>query len=157
MTATISGDEIYIYANAVCPEDQSRNRLRLTQGVLRNNRIDGEYNIISNGEPYDSGIFVLTRSVNLITASAGPGGTVTPAGEISVNAGTAQTFTITPGAGYRILDVEVDGSSVGARNSYTFSNLSANHTITATFETAPNNAHLIVPNVLTPLLLEDDR
>jgi hypothetical protein len=116
-----------------------------------------QYKIISDGEPYDSGIFVLNRSVNLITASAGPGGTITPAGEISVNAGTNQTFTISPGAGYRILNVEVDGVSVGARDSYTFFNLSANHTITATFETVPNNAQVIVPNVLTPLLLEGDR
>jgi hypothetical protein len=157
MTATISGDEIFISANAFCPEDQSNNLLRLTHGVLTNNRIAGPYHIISDGEPYDSGIFILTRSVNLITANAGPGGTITPSGEISVNAGANQAFTISPGTGYRILDVQVDGGSVGARNSYTFFNLSANHTITATFETAPNNAKVIVPNVLTPLLLEGDR
>jgi hypothetical protein len=157
LTGIVSGELISIYADAYCPDDGSDNSLRFTRGILTNNNLSGIYRVISDGEFYDSGIFELTRSVNLITASAGPGGTVTPAGEISVNAGTNQTFTISPGTGYRILDVEVDGASVGVRNSYTFFNLSANHTITATFETAPNNAHLIVPNVLTPLLLEDDR
>ena len=157
LTGNVSGAFISIYANAYCPADNSDNSLEFTRGTLTDNNLSGIYTVISDGEFYDSGTFDLTRSVNLITANAGPGGTITPAGEISVNAGTNQTFNISPDAGYRILDVQVDGSSVGARNSYTFFNLSANHTITATFETAPNNANVIVPNVLTPLLLEGDR
>jgi hypothetical protein len=157
LTGNVSGDLISIYADAYCPEDGSDNSLRFTRGILTNNNLSGIYRVISDGEFYDSGIFELTRSVNLITANAGPGGTITPAGEISVNAGTNQAFTISPGTGYRILDVQVDGVSVGARSSYTFHNLSANHFIRATFEIAPSNANVIVPNVLTPLLLEGSR
>jgi len=33
----------------------------------------------------------------------------------------------------------VDGVSVGANNSYTFNNVSANHTITATFKIKPKS------------------
>jgi len=69
-----------------------------------------------------------------ITASAGSGGTVSPSGKVAVNDGESQTFTITPGEVYRILDVEVDGDSVGVVSYYTFSNVSSNHTINATFK-----------------------
>ena len=68
-----------------------------------------------------------------IVASAGSGGTISPSGTVSVGSGSSQTFTITPSYGYTIASVLVDGSSVGAVASYTFSNIAANHTISATF------------------------
>ena len=71
-----------------------------------------------------------------ITASTGTGGSISPTGTARVNYGTSQTYTITPAAGYSIASVTVDGTSVGAVSSYTFSNVKANHTIAATFATA---------------------
>ena len=69
-----------------------------------------------------------------ITASAGPNGTISPQGDTSVNSGSSQSFTITPETGYHVLDVMVNGASVGAVTSYTFSNVTGNHTIMAVFE-----------------------
>ncbi len=69
-----------------------------------------------------------------ITATAGANGSITPSGEVTVNKGESATFTITPNNGYHIEDVLVDGVSVGAVRSYTFTDVQANHTITATFE-----------------------
>ncbi|WP_372946616.1 TSUP family transporter, partial [Muriicola sp.] len=51
----------------------------------------------------------------------------------SVANGTNQTFAITPNACHTIADVVVDGGSVGPVASYTFTNVTANHTISATF------------------------
>src|SRR5262249_32972120 len=51
-----------------------------------------------------------------------------------------QAFTIAANACYHILDVVVDGSSVGAVASYTFTNVQTNHTIAASF--APNASTL---------------
>ncbi|MEW5765256.1 MAG: PKD domain-containing protein, partial [Acidobacteriota bacterium] len=68
-----------------------------------------------------------------ITASSGTGGTVTPSGAVTVAHGQNRTFTITPSANYGILDVVVDGSSVGPVASYTFTNVQSNHTLSATF------------------------
>jgi hypothetical protein len=68
-----------------------------------------------------------------ITASAGTGGSVSPSGATTVNSGGSQTYTITPATGYQIAGVTVDGTSVGAVSTYTFSNVTANHTISATF------------------------
>jgi hypothetical protein len=69
-----------------------------------------------------------------ITASAGPNGTISPQGDTSVNSGSSQSFTITPETGYHVLDVMVNGASVGAVTSYTISNITGNHTIMAVFE-----------------------
>ncbi len=68
-----------------------------------------------------------------ITATAGENGTITPSGAVSVNYGSDRTFTIVPGTGYRVLDVTVDGVSQGAITSYTFSNVTDNHAISASF------------------------
>ena len=68
-----------------------------------------------------------------ITASAGTGGTISPSGVVPVTSGTNQSFTITPDASYHIADVLVDGVSVGAVASYAFTNVTANHTIAASF------------------------
>ncbi|MHB8780960.1 MAG: beta strand repeat-containing protein [Candidatus Geothermincolia bacterium] len=68
-----------------------------------------------------------------ITATAGPNGSISPAGSVSVDYGTDKTFTITPALGHHITDVLVDGAFVGAVSSYTFVNVLAGHTIAASF------------------------
>src|SRR5213078_1454679 len=68
-----------------------------------------------------------------IAATAGANGTITPSGAVSVNHGDSQSFAIAADANYHILDVKVDGVSQGAVASYTFSNVTDNHTIEASF------------------------
>ena len=74
-----------------------------------------------------------------IRASAGANGTISPAGWTSVGEGGEQTFTITPDAGYAVAKVLVDGRSVGAVTSYTFRNVTQDHTIEAVFMKANGN------------------
>ena len=68
-----------------------------------------------------------------IDATANNGGTIAPLGTTSANHGSDQVFTITPSEGYHIADVLVDGKSVGAITTYTFSNTITNHKIETTF------------------------
>ena len=68
-----------------------------------------------------------------ITASAGTGGAISPSGSVSVNGGSSQAFSITPASGYAVSGVTVDGALGRAVTSYTFSNITANHTIAASF------------------------
>ena len=68
-----------------------------------------------------------------ITSSAGTGGSISPSGTISVNAGSSQTFNITPPSGYNINHVVIDGISISPIASYTFNNITADHTISASF------------------------
>ena len=68
----------------------------------------------------------------LITASAGTGGSITASQ--TVDYGGSAMFSITPSSGYRIAEVVVDGVSQGVTSSYTFTNVTATHTIAATFD-----------------------
>ncbi len=68
-----------------------------------------------------------------IAASAASGGQITPRGDVLVDAGTHRTFTISADRGQRIIDVAVDGTSLGPISTYTFHNVTADHTIRATF------------------------
>jgi hypothetical protein len=71
-----------------------------------------------------------------ISASAATGGSISPSGAVSVTQGGSKSFTITANSGYKIKDVLVDGASVGAVSTYTFSNVTSSHTISAVFESA---------------------
>ena len=68
-----------------------------------------------------------------ISATALGSGSISPSGKVSVVSGTNRTFTITRYGNYEISGVKVDGKSIGAVSSYTFTNTAANHTIVATF------------------------
>ena len=68
-----------------------------------------------------------------ITASAAVNGSITPTGAATVNTGASQAYSITPNTGYYVRNVIVDGVSVGAVTTYTFSGVTANHTISAYF------------------------
>jgi hypothetical protein len=96
---------------------------------------------------------VTVNSALAITASSGSDGAITPAGIVSVNYGGSQSFTITANTGYYIVDVSVNGSSVGAVSSYTLSNVQAAYTISATFAqtSTPSSSPTTTPNpVPTP-------
>jgi subtilisin family serine protease len=70
----------------------------------------------------------------VITASAGPGGTVSPNGVVGLVVGESATFAIQPSDDCHVIqDVEVDGASVGPTPSVTFINVTADHTLHATF------------------------
>lgn len=81
----------------------------------------------------DSEIAHLSGSTYRITATAAPGGTISPSGQVALTPGSSAAFSIRPSSGYLISEVLVDNSSIGARSTYTFNNISENHTISATF------------------------
>jgi hypothetical protein len=82
---------------------------------------------------------------NTITATAGTGGSISPEGLVGVNNGGNQEFTIAPNIGYHIVDVQADGVSVGAVTTYTFTNVTSNHTISASFAI---NTFTVTPSVI---------
>ena len=71
-----------------------------------------------------------------ITTSSGNGGVIGPGGVVEVVPGSAVTFTITANPGYKIQNVLVDGESKGVPATYTFTNVTSNHTLSATFTTS---------------------
>jgi len=83
------------------------------------------------------GSISIAENTHTITASAGSNGSISPAGAVTVNHGTGQSFSITPAQGYQIQNVIVDGVSIGTPASHTFANVTQNHTITASFALIP--------------------
>lgn len=71
-----------------------------------------------------------------VYAEAGEGGTISPAGKTRVEKGGAVTYTIQPDLGYCIDTVTVNGQTVEAADTYTFSDLQENKTIKVTFKWA---------------------
>ena len=74
-----------------------------------------------------------------IRAISGLNGSISPSGWTSVRHGWDQTFTITPDKGYAVAKVLVDGKSVGSVKSYTFKNVTKDHTIEAIFMKSNGN------------------
>lgn len=85
----------------------------------------------------DSTTVTATTSIKTFTITVvnNAHGTIAPATQ-TVNYGANQTFTITADQYYVISDVKVDGASRGAISSYTFNNVTTNHTIEAFYEAA---------------------
>jgi hypothetical protein len=73
------------------------------------------------------------RITYTITATAEANGAISSPGVNTVNPGGSMTLTITPNAGYRVADVLVDGVSAGVVTAYTFTKVTASHTIRAKF------------------------
>jgi photosystem II stability/assembly factor-like uncharacterized protein len=129
-----------------------------SNGVYLSQDIGQTWISVNSGLPANTRIWSLTESGNnifagtiegiwrinpedindfTITSSASEGGTISPEGDISVYETGSQAFTITPVLGYKIGDVLVDGVSAGTVDSYTFSNVKENHTISVIFAEAP--------------------
>jgi len=69
-----------------------------------------------------------------ITASSGENGTISPSGGTTVTYGSNQVFTFTPDTGYEVNTVTIDGEATTVTgNTYTFTNVIADHTIDVTF------------------------
>ena len=69
----------------------------------------------------------------VITAMAGGGGSISDLGTTTLLYNDSKTYTITPNMGFHVNNVFVDGYSVGAVSTYSFNNVTANHTIYAEF------------------------
>ncbi|MBW2079020.1 MAG: hypothetical protein JRI71_16015 [Deltaproteobacteria bacterium] len=91
-------------------------------------------------------------NMHTITATAANGGSISPSGSVAVIDGQNQGFTITPDVGNSISDVVVDGVSQGAIASYTFNNVTVDHSIQAFFALPPGECRDISDIPLTTLV-----
>lgn len=115
-------------------------RTHLENGVYTTTALEDEdtdpetYTVTSNQFSLYTLAYTDEVSAYKLTAGAGEGGTISPDGIVKAAKNASQTFTITADTGYHIKDVLVDGKSVGNVGTYTFSNIAADHTISAVFE-----------------------
>lgn len=74
-----------------------------------------------------------------VRSSLPGGGTIDPLGTTIVNKGADQLYTVSPDNGVNAWTVFVDGSPIGNRQTYTFTNIQANHSIEVDFVTSYQN------------------
>ena len=146
---TVTGSTLNPNAGTLVWVDNAGNVLPGTTAVAANTTYKWLFT------PTDANYTVLTGSIELyhkssssggwyytyytIKATAGTNGSISPSGWTSVRDGWDQTFTITPDKGYAVAKVLVDGKSVGAVKSYTFKNVTKDHTIEAIFMKSNGN------------------
>lgn len=137
-TATIKNDLAETFENARARFIMRKGSVSVTGGTLVDSydSDDSSKTIVLvqvSATANQSRSCTVTTTPYAITASAGTGGSIAPSGSVALSAGGSQTFTITPSAGYDILDVLVDGASAGSVGTYVFAGVNSNHTISATF------------------------
>ncbi len=92
-----------------------------------------------------SGTYVINNTVYTVSATAGTGGSISPA-SVNVNAGSTATFTVTPAAGYQINQISGCGKT-GTSSPFTTAAISASCSVSATFNAIPTvAAPVISPN-----------
>ena len=98
-----------------------------------------------------NGYISMNKVTHTITASAGPGGSISPSGSVSVEQGTTQYFWFTPDKGYMVVSILLDGELYEAKNwpGCYIENVDADHTLKVIFERIR-----VMPWI--PLLLLDD-
>jgi hypothetical protein len=118
------------YSNSIIVVKTNGNTLTPVAGVYTISTIEANQVITIEG--------VLINSYT-ITVTSGSNGSITPNGVVNVNYGSNQSFTITPNANYQISTITIDGVVVTNVPTYTFTNVTANHTIEVAFELIPLN------------------
>jgi hypothetical protein len=110
--------------------------------VISNVFIDGtaagsldEYRFdnVTNAHAIHVGFAAVDGSSCGVAASAGPGGSVAPAGWSAFPAGNTITHTITADPQYRIINVAVDGTNYAALSEFVFTNIAGVHNLHAEF------------------------
>lgn len=145
LESSTAGATIYYTTNGVEPSRESGTRYTgpITAAGMEGQSVTTTIKAIAvkNGMQ-DSEVMTFTYTIEIpkpivkhtITATAGANGSISPSGAVEVTEGENQTFSITANAGYEIASLKVDGTAIAATTSYTFKNVTAAHTIEASFK-----------------------
>lgn len=96
-----------------------------------------------------------------IIATAGSNGSIVPEGTIIVNYGSDQMFTFLPDQNYQVDSVFVDGAYIGSPVSYTFQNVTSDHTIFVKFKASESGVSFNVERgwnmISLPVIVSNNR
>jgi len=142
-TITSSDGGISCGTGMSCQKDYSSGALVTLTAVPDSSSVFAGW---SGGRCGDSGdcVLVMDRDITIagsfikknytIIATAGMHGSIVPSGAVTAEQGSNLLFNIIPDENYYISNVLVDGASAGPLAAYTFTNISSDHTITASFD-----------------------
>jgi len=123
-----------IYSQVIDVGSNNQHKLSGLQAGVTYYFVVTAYDSASLESDYSKELVHTTGAItHTITVSAGANGRITPDGPVTVNQGTNQTFSMHPDPDYQVLNVKVDGVSLGTVTKYSFNNITADHAIAATF------------------------
>ena len=97
----------------------------------------GSYELLFT--PTDSAYETVTEKITLtaeqltVTVKVGENGLASHTGTVKVDYGSTLRLVFTPNIGYAVASLTLDGESITAASTYTFSNITESHTLAATF------------------------
>lgn len=130
----MKGGEIIAAGNqsvALYNTNATKNSVVIAGGSLKASGTGSKAVENSGSIEYSKDVEIEAAGQFLVSVNSGEGGTVSPTTGV-FDAGQTVTFSITPNSGYRINDVKVDGTSIGAVSSYKLT-VAANHIIEVSF------------------------
>ena len=93
----------------------------------------------------DLGVVSTSGQTYVVHATAGLHGLMVPTGDLILARGASQHFSLVPEPHYRVDAITLDGASAGADTAYTLANVTADHTVGASFvyntATLPGGIH----------------
>ena len=112
----------------------------------------------------DTWTVIATPANHAVIVVSGANGTISPGTLVSIAPGSARTYTFTPSTGYKLNTATLDGNNIlgslavvsGEIRSYTFSSVTADHVIEATFISVLGAQTSVVVAALSALKFEDD-
>ncbi len=120
--------ESHMVATDKCPNQKKYHYLVDSDGKLKIEDADFSYS-----QDFMDHLCTLhpDETNHVIETSASEGGSITTS--VHVKDGDTVTIYISPNPGYQVADVSVDGNSMGPLTSFTFPNITTNHTVAAFF------------------------
>jgi len=106
----------------------------LVDGMAQGPITSYTFESVKNSHSITASFWPASFTIAASASGADGSGNITPSGTATVDRGDSQTYTMTPGPGFRVAYVVVDGRNVGAPTSYTFTDVTWNHTIKAYFK-----------------------
>lgn len=136
---SVNMGDTYVEPGATAVDETDGTREVTHSGSVNTSAV-GSYVITYIARDLSNNVATRTRTVNVvlaptytITATAGAHGSISPQGATAVTSNTDQTYTITPDKEYAVATLTVDGVNLALATEYTFTQVSAAHSINVTF------------------------
>ena len=146
ITTPAAGDTIVNYNETVTYSIEVDSCYDIADVLVDGESVGTDASYTFNNVTEDHEIMVLTTIKTYtisVTSNIAEGGTLTPAGDVTVDCGGTQSFSFTPAAGYTLDSVMVDGESAGQVYNYVFSGVTEDHTIEVFFSSNDSNTYTI--------------
>ena len=130
---SVSGGGNYNHGSSCTVHATPNSGYAFANWTLNGHQVSDNANLTFTVSSNQNLVAYFVQGAHTINATAGSNGSINPSGNVIIADGGEQTFTIIPDQDYEIKEVYIDGSAIGSTSTYTFTNVTEDHKIYATF------------------------